>query len=261
MFKESLALTLADLPQISFNYFDEIPSTNDTTLEWMRAGGKEYSLVIADSQSSGKGRQDRKWITRAGTALAFSLIFFPTHIEAKRLSLFSPLGAIAVAAALESNYGLHPQIKWPNDVLLNRKKVCGILSEAQWNNDNLAGLVLGIGVNVKKDSVLRSDPLRFPATSIEMETGMEIDRASLLKAILQNLFKWRPEIGSDKFRQYWLDHLAFRGEAVTVQSETDSPVSGILRAVAQDGNLEIELESGKIASFIMGDVHLRVRGE
>ncbi|MEN4100610.1 MAG: biotin--[acetyl-CoA-carboxylase] ligase, partial [Anaerolineaceae bacterium] len=118
---------LAGLPVSELRYFDSIGSTNDEALRWAEQGAPDAALVVADTQTAGRGRMDRRWVTRPGVALAFSLALRPTPVEASALGLFSPLGALAVAAALRENYGLLAEVKWPNDVLLERRKCCGIL--------------------------------------------------------------------------------------------------------------------------------------
>jgi BirA family biotin operon repressor/biotin-[acetyl-CoA-carboxylase] ligase len=256
-----LGKTLSSLSWISFRYFEKTTSTNDAALEWLNEGCSEYSLIVAESQTQGRGRLNRKWFTQPGSALAFSLVLFPMDNEIAHLALFSPLGAVAVSQALETTLDLHPQIKWPNDVLLNHKKTCGILSEAHWQQDHLRGVILGIGVNVSPSSVPDKDQVQFPATCIENAAKSEIDRVELLRAILKNLYEWRPLVGSPQFHKYWMGHLAFQDEKVIVQINEKESVSGILRTVAQDGSLAIELESGKLANFMIGDVHLRSGGE
>lgn len=249
--------TLSTLPWINYRFLEQTTSTNDDVLSWLHEGCSEYSLVIADTQTQGRGRSNHRWITRVGSALAFSLALFPVEKEVEKLALFSPLGALSVCQALESNFDLPAQIKWPNDVLVGRKKVCGILTEAWWQEDRLGGLVMGIGVNVAQDALSAGDRMQFPATSIEEATGTTVDRVELLHVILTGIYHWRPLIGSAQFFDYWLDHLAFRDETVTIHVNEKESVSGILRGVAQDGSLEIELGSGKLASFLIGDVHLR----
>src|SRR4030042_1614769 len=97
----------------------------------------DWTLVIADTQTAGRGRMNRKWVTEPGAGLAFTMIFRLKEFEKGHVNLFSPLAALAVAEALEEGYGLHPAIKWPNDVLLNGKKTCGILAETSWLGDVL----------------------------------------------------------------------------------------------------------------------------
>jgi BirA family biotin operon repressor/biotin-[acetyl-CoA-carboxylase] ligase len=260
MDKTRLEKIRSSLPWINLRFFEETTSTNDAALEWLYEGCSEYSLVCADVQTRGRGRSNRKWITRAGSALAFSIVLFPQEEEITHLAHFSPLGALAVCQALESLPITNVQIKWPNDVLINRKKVCGILSEAQWQEGKLRGLILGIGVNILQGSITDDDPMQFPATSIVKESGLTIQGEDLLALIVKNLHHWRACLGSRRFYDYWMDHLAFRGEKVSVQVNEKETISGILKGVAQDGNLEIELNSGELTRFMIGDVHLRSGG-
>ena len=171
---------ISDLPLGGFRFHERVGSTNDSALAWAAGGAADLSLVVADEQTAGRGRGDRQWFTPPGVALAFSLVNRPSTAEEGSLSLFSGLGAIAVCEALGS-LGLHPEIKWPNDVLLNRRKVCGILAEAVWIGEKVDCIVLGIGVNVKPGSVPPPDRLNFPATSVEAVLGDAVDRLILFR--------------------------------------------------------------------------------
>ena len=133
----SLTSLLSELPVPQIRYFETIGSTNDEALAWIQAGSQDGCLVIADQQTQGRGRLNRRWITHPGAALAFSLILQPTAGEIDRLEFFSPLGALAICQAMEELYGLNPQIKWPNDVLLQGRKIAGILVETAWLGDRL----------------------------------------------------------------------------------------------------------------------------
>ena len=122
--------------------------------------------------------------------------------------MFSPLAGLGVAVALE-NLGLSPQIKWPNDVLLARRKVCGILAEAAWVGDQLQALVLGVGVNVASSSVPPDDQVIFPATCVEAAAGRAVDRLDLLREILRAIFEWRSRLAQPEFIDAWQSRLAF----------------------------------------------------
>ena len=140
----SLKQNLNGLPIAEIRYFPTTGSTNEDALLWASQGAKDNSLIIADQQTSGRGRLGRKWITHPGAALAFSLILHPTQKEIDHLILFSPLGALAVSEAIQTSCHLQTQVKWPNDVLVNRKKVCGVLTETRWLESDLKGLVVCI---------------------------------------------------------------------------------------------------------------------
>ena len=124
------------------------------------------------------------------------------------------VAGVAVCDAIIELTGVHPLIKWPNDILLNGKKTCGILTESVFDPPNISGIVIGIGVNVGKDSIPPIDQRRYPATSIETESGQKISRESLLVQILQNLTHWLPLAESQTFRSHYQNHLAFMGESV-----------------------------------------------
>ena len=176
---------LGDLPLGGIRYFETVSSTNDEAIAWAGQSALDMSLVISNEQTSGRGRNGRKWYTPAGSSLAFSLILRPGKAEARSVGLFSAMGALAVVQAInELNIGLQPRIKWPNDVLVENKKVCGILAEGSWSGEMIESLVIGIGVNVSPGSVPPSDLLNFPATSLENVSYSKIDRLDLLHKIL-----------------------------------------------------------------------------
>ena len=257
MNEHSLRLSLAGLPIPTIRYFDQIGSTNDEALEWAEADARDGALVVADTQMNGRGRLGRKWVTEAGMGLAFSLILRPAPWEIERIGLLSPLGALAVSQALEMGYGLTPQIKWPNDVLLNGLKVCGILLEASWLGDRLQAVVIGIGINVMQKAVPPPETLLFPATSLEEATGQPVAREELLRLTLQALFDWRQRIASDQFLQAWGKRLAYLGEGVRVENGGGDALSGTVLGVDRIGNLRLRAATGEEIRVTAGDVHLR----
>ncbi|GAP07265.1 MAG TPA: biotin--[acetyl-CoA-carboxylase] ligase [Anaerolinea thermolimosa] len=237
-------------------FLEETTSTNDEALRLAEAGAPDETLVVADYQTRGRGRMGRSWITRKGSALAFSLVLRPRSREEERLELFSPLGALSVASALE-DLGLQPQVKWPNDVLLNRRKVCGILVEASWTGERLTALVVGIGVNVAPSAVPPDEWLIYPATSVEEITGHPVDRMAVLEAILLAFRRWRHELGSDHFMKAWQERLAFLEEEVVVQPPGQSSLRGRLLGVDGEGNLRLQLAGGEEIKLAAGDINLR----
>ncbi len=246
-----LPLGIADL-----RAFDVIGSTNDEALDWAATGAADASLVIADSQIRGRGRLGRHWVTNPGAALAFSLILQPTPQEIAHLALFSPLAGLGVSLALEK-IGLSPQIKWPNDVLLNRKKVCGILAEAAWLGNNLQGVVIGIGINIAPAAVPPADQLLFPATCVEEALGSPTDRLEILSATIEAILHWRSLLSSKQFVHAWQERLAFRGEWVRVENTGGTAITGQVIGITSDGNLQLRTPSGEEAQVTVGDVHLR----
>lgn len=253
---------LSGIPIPEVKYFDQTGSTNDDAIAWILAGAPDGSLVIANRQTEGRGRLGRRWITQPGSALAFSLILRPTPAEQVVSGLFTALGALAISRALEIELGLQPEIKWPNDILLNRKKVAGILVESSWIGDTLQGLVLGIGLNISPEAVPPPDQLIYPATSVEEAAGRPVSRLELLRAISGQIFEWRAKIGDPVFRSAWEDRLAFKGEWVSIHEAADpeaAPVNGEVIGLDPSGSLVLRLASGDLVSVVAGDVHLRSR--
>lgn len=253
---EQLRMALAGRSIAGLRYFDSLGSTNDEALAWAESGAPDTALVVADTQTRGKGRMGRQWITNPGAALAFSLIVRPTPAEREHLALFSPLAGLGVAVALEA-FGLTPQVKWPNDVLLANKKVCGILAEAAWSGDQLRGVVIGVGVNVAPSSVPPMELLLYPATCVETQVGSPVDRLKLLDAILQAIFHWRGRLGSDAFMATWQERLAFLGQQVAVIPPSQQAVQGRLAGVDSQGSLRLVTDDGREVILAAGDVHLR----
>lgn len=256
MNQNELKKALAKLPLGDVRYFDSIGSTNNEALAWAASEARDLSLVIADEQTAGRGRLDRKWFTPKGTALAFSLILRPTPEEKSYLTRIVGLAALAIADSLRAR-GLVSQIKWPNDVLLNGRKVAGILIETVWSGDEVDCLVIGIGINVRKDAVPSAELLQFPATSLEEALGPTVERERLLHDILAGVIALRPHLGKDSFIASWEKALAFRGEPVQVEEGNGNLITGKLLGLESDGSLQLSNEAGKSVTVRFGDVRLR----
>ncbi|MEI8132433.1 MAG: biotin--[acetyl-CoA-carboxylase] ligase [Leptolinea sp.] len=247
---------LSGLPVTDIRYFDVTGSTNNDAMAWISQGAPDGSLIVADEQTAGRGRMQRKWVTRKGAALAFSLIFHPQNYT--NLPLYAPLGALGVAMAIEDLYSAQPQIKWPNDVLLNRKKVCGILTEASWQENRLEGIVLGIGINIASSAVRAEDEFIFPASSLQSSFEKSVNRLDLLEEVIRLIFTWREILSTPDFIQAWNQRLAFRGEEVHINSVGQENLTGTILKISQDGLLWIRQKDGKDVSISAGDVSLRI---
>ena len=256
MNQNELKKTLSKLPLGDVKYFDSIGSTNTEALAWATNEAKDLSLVIADEQTAGRGRLDRKWFTPKGTALAFSLILRPTAQETPHFTRMVGLAALAIADMLRTR-GLVAQVKWPNDVLLNGRKVAGILVESVWSGEEVDCLVIGIGINVLKRAVPPADLLQFPATSLEESLGPAIEREEILHDVLAGIIALRPHMGSDSFLTLWERALAFRGEQVQVEEGNGNGVTGKLLGLESDGSLRLSDDQGNSVTVRFGDVRLR----
>jgi BirA family biotin operon repressor/biotin-[acetyl-CoA-carboxylase] ligase len=245
---------ISGLPLSRAAFFPTIGSTNDVVAAWAKAGIGPTALAAADEQTTGRGRAGRQWLTPAGSALAFSLLLGgnASQLQAGKVA---GLGAVAVCQALES-LGLQAQIKWPNDVLLNRKKVCGVLPEAHWAGDKLQALILGIGINVARSSLPTKAAFNFPATSVEHELGRAVDPASLLRSVLQNLLEWKPRMDEPEFLASWDSRLAFKGEVVRLELPDGSAEQATVVGLDADGGLRMQNAEG-VRTFQMGEIQIR----
>jgi BirA family transcriptional regulator, biotin operon repressor / biotin---[acetyl-CoA-carboxylase] ligase len=258
---ENLTSYLADLPLGGWQYLEQVSSTNDIALAWAQAGAPDLALVVANYQSSGRGRLRRHWVTTTDTALAFSLVLHPTSSELPFLSHFVGLGALAIHTALATDWHLQSQIKWPNDILLNRRKVAGILIENTWLDNKLEALVIGIGMNITPESVPPPDQLMFPAISLETTLGHPIDRWLVLRSILQQLVSWRRQIGSSEFITAWQNALAFKGEWVRISGAGGQDQEGKVVGISPEGGLIISDCHGEELPIDAGDVHMRMAND
>ena len=257
MNQQELESTLSTLNLSAIHYFDSIGSTNNEALDWARKGANDLSLVVADEQTMGRGRLERPWFTPPKTALAFSLIIHPTQDEKPLLSRTVGLAALALSDVLQT-LNLHPQIKWPNDILLNGRKLAGILIEAVWMDDEIQSIVIGMGLNIAKGSVPATDILGFPAISLESLLGYVPDRRVILHGIIANIIALRPHMGTDSFMSSWEKKLAYYGKQVRVEMGGDKSVSGMVVGLESDGSLKIRDDDGKSISVRFGDVRLRL---
>jgi len=255
--KEKWINVLRETAVKELRYFDSIGSTNNEALQWVADGAPDYSLVIADEQTRGRGRFDRRWITRSGASLAFSLILKPTPHETVNTALFSPLCGIAVQEAVSHLIGLETRIKWPNDVLIHDKKFCGILVEAAWHGSSVQGIVLGIGINISPDSVPGEEYQNFPATCLETALGAPVDRFQVLPQVIESIEKWRRQLGSAAFMHQWEENLAFKGEWVRIEHSEKPSIMGRVKGIDLQGHLVLVQENGYEIDIEIGDVHLR----
>jgi len=260
----TLSQLLADLPLGALRYFPTVGSTNDLAARWAGAGAPDLSLVVADEQTAGRGRLQRRWYTPPGAALAFSLIVKLEEPDEgmPHLARFTALGALAVCDAL--NPALPPmlpaQIKWPNDVVTQRRKLAGVLAEAHWSGNRLIAVILGVGINIAPPSVPSLEELNFPATCVESVVEHEVDRWGFLHDVLARLLFWRQRLDSPDFIRAWAMNLAFRGEWVHLAFQDAAPVEGQIMGLGPDGSLRVRARSGEVLNLQMGEIHLRPLG-
>ncbi len=220
-----------------------IGSTNDRAAELAAQGAPHGTLVVADEQTAGRGRAGRRWITPPGSALALSLVLRPQGPGRRAIGPLNALGALAVAEAL-ADLGASPEVKWPNDVVLGGRKVCGVLVEGSWLEGVLQAVVLGIGLNVAPASVPAAAALDYPATCVQEAVRKGVDRVALLLRLLAAVAAWLPRMDTPGLIDAWQAKLAFVHQEVTL-SGPEGAVRGELLGLAMDGRARLRLASGE----------------
>ncbi len=198
--------------------------------------------MIANTQTQGRGRQGHGWLTPAGTALAVSVILKP---QAESLMRLSMLGALAVLDLVRQVGVDDVGIKWPNDVLVQGRKVAGVLPEAEWDGQRLVGAVLGIGVNVRVD--FQGAP--FAAINLEEAARRSLKRADLLKTLLARVDFWYARLNSPQLFETWQAGLLTLGQAVRV-----GEVAGMAESVDAQGALLLRDDGGALRRIVAGDL-------
>src|SRR5450631_3439305 len=237
--------------------FEQTTSTNDVIEKLARDGVKEGVVVFAESQTKGRGRLGRKWISPAHKGLWFSILLRP-DLRPQETTQLTVASAIALRRAVKSVTGLSPEIKWPNDLLIGGKKVAGILTELSAEVDRVRHIILGIGVDVNQDAAEFPVELRKTATSLKIETGETISRAELAVAILRELDLDYARICGGKFSAVadeWESGCATIGKNVTVHIG-DRQIRGRAESLDDDGALLVRTEHGRLERIIGGDVTL-----
>lgn len=234
-------------------YFTSTSSTMDVARAEAEAGAPEGTVVLAEEQTKGRGRFGRAWVSPAGKNLYLTLIIRPPLERLRSLSIVSPL---AVALAVEDCTGLSPRIKWPNDVIIDGRKLSGILIESESSGSSVRYALVGPGINVNLD-VEPSSEIAGIATSLKHELGRETSREELLAAFLnrfEQLYEDAPR--SDAVHEQWRSLLDTLGREIRVAFR-EQIYEGRAEDVDRDGNLVLVEPDGTRRTIEAGEVTLR----
>jgi BirA family biotin operon repressor/biotin-[acetyl-CoA-carboxylase] ligase len=232
-------------------YYPRLTSTMDTARQEAQRGAAEGTVIIAGEQTEGRGRMKRTWLSPRGN-IALSIILYP---EVSFLPYLIMIASLAVVYSIEAVTGSKPQIKWPNDILIGGKKVCGILTESNVKGKD-ACAIIGIGINI---SLQLSDvaELSAAATSINDESGRKVSRVALVRQVLtelERLYLTLPDVES--VYEQWRDRLITLGKEVCVASG-NIILEGMAESVDRSGALVLRHADGTSTRIIAGDVTLR----
>lgn len=232
--------------------YTKTDSTNSLAYDLAEKGVREGAVVIAEQQSKGRGRLGRRWISPPG-GVYLSCIIKP-RITPNEIQQFTLVSALGVVDAIKEITGLDTRIKWPNDILINDKKICGILMEMKAETDRIDFIVVGIGINVNVNDKMLPDT----ATSLKKELGQYISRINIVKALLRNMEReycvFR-EKGFHAVRKKIKEFSYTLGRHVSVKSH-NAVYEGEAIDIDGDGALIIRLDTGGIQRILSGDIVL-----
>lgn len=238
-------------------YKETTGSTNADVRRMAEDGAENGLLVVADAQTSGKGRRGRQWESEKGTNLYFSMLLKP-DIAPDKASMITLVAAYSVAKVIKKNTGLDAKIKWPNDIVVGKKKVCGILTEMNMERDYIHHIVVGIGINVNEEEF--PDEIRDMATSLKKEVGRIVSRANLLCDILLQFEKdYSAFLAAEDLKPFIDDYnkmLVNKGALVKVL-DPKGEFSGIAGGINEEGMLIVFKENGQIEKVYAGEVSVR----
>lgn len=241
----------------NIHYFDSIDSTNKKAKE-MALGEKEGTVLVAEEQIGGKGRLGRTWISPKGKGIWMSIILKP-KVDPMKVAKITLLGAAAVTKAL-NNLNIRSQIKWPNDILIDGKKICGILTEMNCELNMINYVVMGIGINVNLDANEIPEDLRGKATSVKISEGKEINRKELLANILNEFEELYLSFRDKDDLSYAIDicrkNSALIGKEIRVIKGEEIKLGKALD-INEEGQLVVEFENGVVENVYSGEVSVR----
>ena len=228
-------------------HFEEIDSTNKKAKELALSGAEAGVLVTADVQQAGMGRRGRSWLSEKGTGIYMSMVLRP-EIETEKASMLTLVAAMAAQKAIESICGPKAQakIKWPNDIVLNKKKICGILTELSLRGTDIDFVIVGIGINVNNKTF--AEEIAQTASSLSLELGKEIDREMLITevwkhfSVYYNLFLTSGDLTF--FKNEYEQSLVNKEQEVNVLDPLGE-YTGIAKGITNIGELIVDTGSEK----------------
>ncbi|HEY7752143.1 MAG TPA: biotin--[acetyl-CoA-carboxylase] ligase [Ignavibacteriaceae bacterium] len=237
-----------------FFLMDEIDSTNTQLLSGKKIYKESGTVLLAEKQTSGKGRRERTWVSQKEQNLTFSILLTYLKSLKEKLNLINLASALSIAISIENLFQLKCEMKWPNDVLINRKKVSGILIETSILGKKIERIVIGMGINVNQNTF--QGEFSIPPTSLKLELNKAVEREILLAEILNN-FEEQLETVNENPRRIlhdWKSRCRMIGDKITVQNDHETR-TGIFEDLDNDGFMILNTK-GKLEKIHYGDVSL-----
>lgn len=239
-------------------WYREVDSTNKLASEIVKSGVRQETIIVTDSQSQGRGRFERVWHSPDEKGLWFSIVL-PYYSEISRAAQITLLTAVAVTEAVKKITGIDAGIKWPNDLLIDNKKLCGILTEmvTDSKSDDVT-VIVGIGLNVNMSLEDMTEEIQSKSTSLFIESGVETDRKILLAEIMKSFHSWLSiwiNEGFDVIRNQWIAYNVTIGKELKVNS-WDEYYCGRATGMDEYGSLEILDSNNNLQKLNSGEVSL-----
>ncbi|MCI5951515.1 MAG: biotin--[acetyl-CoA-carboxylase] ligase [Anaerostipes sp.] len=241
----------------SIEYFEVTDSTNQRIYDFAEKGREEGLLAVAEEQTGGKGRRGRSWVSPPGTGIWMSLLLRP-KVEPQKASMVTIVAALAMTKAMEKITGMEIRIKWPNDVVLNGKKVCGILTEMSAELEEIHYIIVGIGINANTESF--PEDIQDRATSIYLESGKKVERAAFIAEFcvqFEQYYERFLEMGNLAFlKEEYESYLINIGREVKIIKKKEERVRKAL-GINELGELIVAKSDGTTEIIFSGEVSVR----
>lgn len=237
--------------------YEEIDSTNLEARRLSWQGAEHGTVVIAEKQTAGKGRRGRTWESPQGKNLYFTILLKP-NIDVEKIQMLTIVMAYSVARVVKRALGVMAQIKWPNDIVLSGKKVCGILTEMHMQENRVEDVLVGVGINVNIEEF--PSELQDKATSIYLETKKKIDREALLKEVIEEFHEQYLvflEAQELSFLQEEYNSMLVNKDKEVVVLDPYGEYNGVALGINTNGELLVEKEDNRIETVFSGEVSVR----
>ncbi|WKA53343.1 biotin--[acetyl-CoA-carboxylase] ligase [Planococcus shixiaomingii] len=239
-------------------YIESCPSTQIIAHKLAQEGTADGTVVLTETQTAGRGRLARKWDSAPQKGIWMSIILRPDVVPQKAPQ-FTLVAAVAVVRAIEEVTGLKPEIKWPNDILINGKKCTGILTELQSDADGIQALIIGIGLNANQEVEDFSPEIQEIASSLKMASGREVNRQELVRALLFHIEQFTNiyiEQGFAIIKLMWESYSSTIGQPIRARMAKET-LEGIAEGITDDGILQLRTADGKLHGIYSADIEMQ----
>ena len=236
-------------------YCNTTSSTNNDAKTHALNGDPEGTLIVANEQTAGRGRFNRRWFTPKGSGLAVSFIL-RSKLSNPQISQIPMLGALATAYAIEQICNISPKLKWPNDIWIEQKKIAGILVETSYTANLPEWQILGVGINVNSRPLKVTNP-SYDVSCLADIIGHKVDRVKLLQQLVHNVGLLYSQLDQNSIREEWQKRMLWKNQYIEVIDSGHNPIEGIALGIESNGALIIQLSNGDQLKIYSGEIRLK----